>query len=346
MTERAADHTPTPRATTSDNGIFLWMTWQAMRQAGLDCAAIFGSVNMPDAPPDQNQRRENSTQHRFWRAAERVSGDPDIGLHIGGLMPPFRGQVLEYIFLSSPDFGEGLRRAIRYQRLLTDAMQVSLHVEGDVAVIRGLVHPVRHYLECAIAIFLQFFGHVTDGEFQPSEIWLPYGHGASAADYQRVYHCPVRLGMGEGVVCFDAALLGRPSPAAEPQLLAMHETLASRRLADLTRQELVMRVERELGGLLESGEVSLDAVAARLGRNPRTLRADLTLAGTRFNDLVASYRERLARRLLARTQEPIDQIVYLTGFSEPSAFTRAFKRWTGETPIAYRQRKQAASHDD
>ncbi|MFX6645063.1 helix-turn-helix transcriptional regulator, partial [Acinetobacter baumannii] len=72
----------------------------------------------------------------------------------------------------------------------------------------------------------------------------------------------------------------------------------------------------------------------------------LTLAGTRFNDLVARYRERLARRLLARTQEPIDQIVYLTGFSEPSAFTRAFKRWTGETPTAYRQRRQAVGQED
>lgn len=334
-----------PASPASDNGVFLWMTWQALRQAGLDSAAIFASVNMPDVPPDQHQRRDNSTQGRFWAAAERVSGDPDIGLRVGGLMPPFRGQVLEYLFLSSPDFGEGLRRAIRYQRLLTDALRMELRIEGEVAIISGLEHPVRHYLECATSIFLRFFRHVTDGEFQPREIWFRHEQGASAAGYERVYRCPVRLGMPEGCMRFDAALLSRPSPAAAPQLLAVHEALAGRHLADLERQELVSRVERELGGLLEAGEVSLEVVAERLRRNPRSLRADLAQAGTSFNGLVAGYRERLARRLLARTAEPIDQIVYLTGFSEPSAFTRAFKRWTGETPTAYRARKQAAPAD-
>ncbi|HET8730688.1 MAG TPA: AraC family transcriptional regulator [Moraxellaceae bacterium] len=321
--------------------MFLWMTWQAMQRAGLDSAAIFASVNLPDEPPDPQARRENSTQQRFWRAAERISGDPDIGLHTGALMPPFRGQVMEYLFLSSPTFGEGLARALRYHRLLTDALSFTLRVEGNVAVLEGFAHPVRHYLECALCIFLQFWRHVTDGDFHASEIWLPYADGAAPADYERIYGCPVRLGMPHGAILFDAALLARPSPAAEPQLLAMHEALAAQRLADLERLDLVSRIERELGGLLEAGEVTLERVAERLGRNPRTLRHDLATAGTSFNDVVARYRERLARRLLARTQESMDQIVYLTGFSEQSAFTRAFKRWTGETPTDYRRRKQA-----
>lgn len=330
-----------PDIPASDAGIFLWMTWQAMQRAGLDCAAIFASVNLPDAAPDPQARRENSTQQRFWNAAERISGDADIGLHVGSLMPPFRGQVLEYLFLSSPTFGDGLNRASHYHRLLTDALRLELAEEDGVAVLQGFTHPVRHYLECAVSIFLQFLRHVTEGEFSPLEIWLPHEKGATAADYEKIYGCPVQLGMPQGAIRFDARLLQRPSPAAEPQLLAMHETLATQRLADLERRDLVRRIERELGGLLERGDVALETVAARLGRNPRSLRADLALAGSNFNEVVARYRERLARRLLTRTAEPLDQIVYLTGFSEPSAFTRAFKRWTGETPTDYRRRTQA-----
>ena len=329
------------RAPASDAGIFLWMTYQAMQQAGLDCAEIFASVNLPDEPPDPAARRDNAPQHRFWAAAERVSGDPDIGLHIGHRMPVFRGQVLEYLFLSSPTFGEGLERAIRYHRLATDAMTLTLRREGDMALLSGVSHPVRHYLENAVCILLGVLRHVSDGEFAPTEIRLPHQEGAAQAAYRRVYGCPVQLGAAEGAICFPAALLQRPSAAAEPHLLQAHEALAAQRLGDLARRDLITRIEKQLGDLLEGGTVSLEEVARRLGRNPRTLRAELTRVDSNFNDVVARYRERLARRLLARTAESIDQIVYLTGFSEPSAFTRAFKRWTGETPTEYRRRTQA-----
>ncbi len=321
------------------------MTYQAMSKAGLDCAAIFGSVGMPDEPPDQSLRRINSPQQRFWEAAERVSGDRDIGLRIGGMLPPWRGQVLEYLFLSSPTFGAGLERALRYSRLMTDAMQFQLRIDGDRAILSGLHHPVRHYLECATCIILRFLRQVSDGEFQPEHIQFEHTQGASASLYESVYRSPVILGANEGAIVFPAALLARPSPAAEPELLAVHEQLAQKKLADLARDDFLMTLERELGSLLERGEASLDALASRVGRKPRALRAELSQAGTSFSQLLSGYRERLSRRLLARTLEPIDQILFLTGFSEPAAFTRAFKRWTGETPSAYRKRKQRENPD-
>ncbi|MDU6285737.1 MAG: AraC family transcriptional regulator, partial [Acinetobacter sp.] len=80
---------------SSDAGIFLWMTYQTMQQMGLDAASIFASVNLPNQPPDKNIRRDNSTQHRFGTAAEEISEDPDIGLHVGSQMPAFRGLVIE-----------------------------------------------------------------------------------------------------------------------------------------------------------------------------------------------------------------------------------------------------------
>ena len=118
-----------------------------------------------------------------------------------------------------------------------------------------------------------------------------------------------------------------------------HEQLASEQVARLEKQDLVAQVNRLIGELLESGHANLEEVAERLGIKARQLRTRLADAGTNFNQLVADYRCRLAKRLLAGTEESIDEIVYLTGFSEPSTFYRAFKRWVGMTPIEYRKLK-------
>ncbi|OBY75781.1 AraC family transcriptional regulator [Acinetobacter gyllenbergii] len=327
---------------TSDAGIFLWMVYQTMQKMDLDAAAIFASVHLPDQPPDKFVRRDNATQQRFWQAAEEISQDADIGLHIGANVPPFRGQVIEYLFLSSPTFGEGLKRTIRYQALLTDAMSFKLRINEDNTVyISGLNHPIRHYLECAIGILLNFFKYISDGTFRPTEIGLPYLNGAHQEKYQKIWGCPVRLGQSNGYICFDETQLTIPSAAHEPELLKVHEHHAASQLELLNKHQLINEIEKILAsGLLESGEFDQNIIAEHLGRSARSLRADLQLLNTSYEKIIAHYRERLARRLLSQTEESIDQIVYLTGFSEPSAFSRAFKRWTGETPTAYRQRKQ------
>ena len=65
---------------------------------GFRCRINFASVNLPNQPPDKTIRRDNSTQYRFWNAAEIISKDQDIGLHVGSQMPVFRGLVIEYLF--------------------------------------------------------------------------------------------------------------------------------------------------------------------------------------------------------------------------------------------------------
>ena len=84
----------------------------------------------------------------------------------------------------------------------------------------------------------------------------------------------------------------------------------------------------------------METVAKRLNVAPRRLRSQLAEAGSSFNQVLADYRCRLAKRLLAHTSESIEQIVYLTGFSEPSTFYRAFKRWTNLTPLSIVKRNK------
>lgn len=324
-----------------DSGVLLRMAYQAMLEAGIDADAVLGKVGLQsDVLSNPELRTPHDAQEWFWQAVEEVSGDPHVGLHLGDYIPIFKGQVLEYLFLSSPSFGEGLKRALDYQRLLSDAVRGELVMDDDATVVlRHLFWSRRlyHFNECGMVGLIKFFRFVTDGAFEPLEIAFRHSPHADFAEYQRVFGCPIQFNHEYTGVRFDQRLLDLPSAHHEPELLRLHEQLASEQVARLEKQDLVVRANRLIAELLESGHANLEEVAQRLDMKPRQLRTRLADAGTNFNQLVAEYRCRLAKRLLAGTDESIDEIVYLTGFSEPSTFYRAFKRWVGMTPIEYRK---------
>lgn len=329
-----------------DAGVMLRLIYQAMKKKGIDTDAIFNRLGVDeDYVFTEQLRTPHSAQLYFWQVVEDVSGDPDIGLHLGQLLPAYKGQVLEYLFLSSPTFGEGLRRALNYQRLLSDAANTNFFIDGEQACMvldtaSEEVSRLKHFNECFVQGLMTFFRSITDERFAPSRVEFVHEREQGEAHVAEVLGCEVSFGAEENRLYFPASMLSHASPHAEPELLALHERFASEQVARLEKKDIVGQVERIVAELLDSGEVTLDAVAERLGIKPRTLRTRLTEAETSFNQVLADFRYRLARQLLATTDESIDEIVYLTGFSEPSTFYRAFKRWSGMTPIEYRKTAQ------
>jgi AraC-like DNA-binding protein len=334
-------------AERTDAHIFLRLAYQAMLNAGLPADDILIKAGIALSRLDESNlaRTPSHAQLAFWSAAEEISGDRHIGLHLGEHMPLYRGQVLEYLLTSSPTFGEGLHRAMNFHRLLSDALTGELVVDGDSCYLATITdrRASRHFTECLAAGMIKFFRFVTDGHFKPLAIHTEHSEGAPPAEYRRIYGCDVTLGCSEYRMYFNKDVLDYRIWQAEPRLLRLHEQIAQEQLAELQRFDLVSEVKRAIGETLESGDTSLESVAKRLDIPSRRLRSQLAEANTSFNQILADYRSRLARRLLARTSEPIEQIVYLTGFSEPSTFYRAFKRWTSETPVEYRKRKRQAA---
>ena len=320
-----------------DAGVMLRLIYQAMKRKGIDTDAIFARLGVDeDYVYTEQLRTPHSAQLYFWQVVEDVSGDSDAGLHLGQLLPAYKGQVLEYLFLSSPTFGEGLRRAQNYQRLLSDAANTDFFIEGDEACMvldaaSSEVSRLRHFNECFVQGLITFFRSITDDSFYPSRIEFEHQREHGQEHVIDVLGCDVIFGAKENRLYFPATLLSHAS---------LHERFASEQVARLEKKDIVGQVERIVAELLDSGEVTLDAVAERLGIKPRTLRTRLTEAETSFNQVLADFRYRLARQLLATTDESIDEIVYLTGFSEPSTFYRAFKRWSSMTPIEYRKTAQ------
>lgn len=334
-----------------DSGQLLQVVHTGMVKAGLDVTAIYTKLGYDAEKLDLRQMRtRHQMQALFWETVEAVTGDADIGLHLCPHLPVFRGEVLEYLLFSSPTFGEGARRALKYLRLVSDALNVRMVEDARgarVAVIGAAVDApqLRHTEICVVYELIKLSQSVTENQFRAQRVRLRCSRRAALKDYEQVFGCPVEFDGKESEIWFDPAVLAYRSPHWDPDLLQLHEDVATKRLATLKRADLIEQIRKIFAQRLELENFELVDVAKELGMPARRLRFELTRAGTSFSELLSNFRYALARRLLAKTEEPIENIVYLTGFSEPSTFYRAFKRWSGLTPVQFREQGRKPQPD-
>src|SRR5690554_8155387 len=228
-----------------DAGVMLRLIYEAMKTKGIDTDLIFSRLGVDaNYVYTEQLRTPHSAQMFFWQAVEEVSGDPDIGLHLGQVLPVYKGRVLEYLFLSSPTFGEGLRRAKNYQRLLSDAANTDFFVEGEEACMvldaaSEEVSRLRHFNECFVQGLITFFKSITDGRFYPSRIEFEHEREKGIDHVKEVLGCDVVFGARENRLYFPVEILSYASPHAEPELLALHERFASEQVARLEKKDIV-----------------------------------------------------------------------------------------------------------
>jgi AraC-like DNA-binding protein len=331
-----------------DSGQMLQIVHRGMVSAGLDVNALYERLGYDaEKLPLRELRTPHQMQAFFWKTLETFTGDPEIGLHLAPHLPPYRGEVLEYLMFSSPTLGEGARRAVKYLRLLSDALDIRFEQRpnGLCIVVTGTVGDMpesRHTEICVMYELIQMVRSLTENRYAPQRIRLRWSPLAPTGDYEAVFKCPVEFDADHTEVWFDSSLMDYRSPHGDPDLLRLHEEVAEKRLSAIKRDDLIDRIRALFSRKLELEQLELDDVAEELDMSPRRLRFELTRAGTSFSQLLADFRYALARKLLASTEEPIENIVYLTGFSEPSTFYRAFKRWSSMTPVQYREHKRAS----
>ena len=330
----------------TDSGTLVRLAYQGLRNLGVDADEVLKRAKLPpESLYEANLRTAFSAQPLFWQAAVELSGDPAIGLHLGEHSPVYRGQILEYLMLSSDTFGDGIQRITKYQRLISDALHCNLVVGDSACLVNQFAQPqyaTSHLAEAMVQGLINLFKSVTDNNFHPQSIAFRHRPNTSPEEYQRIFNCPVEFDAANFRLEFDPDILNYRSLHAEPELLNMQLQVADRSIALLDQQEMVADVRRQIAALLENEEPTLQTVACRIGTSERQLRHQLNSAGTSFQRILNDYRKDLACRLLSQTSEAISEIVYLTGFSEPSTFYRAFKRWQGITPVEYRQQFSTA----
>jgi AraC-like DNA-binding protein len=157
------------------------------------------------------------------------------------------------------------------------------------------------------------------------------------ADYERIFDCQLVFGSDRNALLLDPAFGLLKQPPRDGFVFSMLSERADGLLKALEAASSVRaRVESLLMPLLHTGEAGMDAIAARMGLSRRTLLRKLRAEGVSFETVLDELRFKLARHYLSDGKVSANETAYLVGFSEPAAFSRAFKRWTGTTPGAFR----------
>ena len=276
--------------------------------------------------------------------AADVVGDPCFGLHFAAAHAFETAGVFNYIVQNSPNVGTAIANGMRYLRLIVDAAELSLKFEGSRAhllyrVTDPSILPSRHYAELVIAYGLKGIRvMVDDAGWTPVEIWFRHVSPGDTSPHERLFGTTVRFEQREDALIFERALLSHPIRSADLQLLRILEEHAQEILAELPKiDDLVSRLEQFVVGALADDAASLSAAARALGMSTRTLQRRLQERGIVYARLVDEVRRRLSDKYLADGNLSLGEIAYLLGYSESSAFNRAYRRWTGRTPSAARR---------
>jgi AraC-like DNA-binding protein len=296
----------------------------------------------PSLVDEPEARLPHAIMIGVWEAAGRLTGDQDLALHAAEAIRPGDFGAIEYLARTSPTLGAGLARLARYYAVLNDGAEVVVEAQRDRAVwSHRLSYPgglPRQVPEYVIGCLLVVLRHATGVDWTPLEVRFPHQEPADTSAHRRLFRAPLRFGCerSELVIArssFDAPLLG-----ADPALQTLVEAQVAGLLGSLSPAEATTdTVRRLLAQELCDGEPTLERLAARLHMSARTLHRRLENEGTTFRCIVTDVRRELAERHLRERQLGVGEIAFLLGFSEPSAFHRAFKRWTGRPPRAYRQ---------
>ncbi|MDF3834701.1 AraC family transcriptional regulator [Cupriavidus basilensis] len=274
-----------------------------------------------------------------------AAGDALAGLHAGARFRPRHYAEMGYVVLTTPTVREAILQGIRYEVLANDIGRTRLHetAQGAWMTWEALHGPLsRHAHELHMATWICFARWLLgDGHFA-ERIEFPHAPppGGHADEYAQVFGCPVVFNAPRHAMHIAPALLARPSMQADAQMQAQMARIAQAQLRALEAGGTgeIAQARAFIGGALHRGEVPIAAVAAHLRLPVRTLQRRLQAQGLSYSALVDGVRRLKAEHYLADPAISLAQLAMLLGFSEQSAFSHAFKRWTQETPNAWRRR--------
>lgn len=310
---------------------------------GLERRKLLSSIGLREADiSDPDDRVPVIKAVRLLQLIANETEDVDIGLKLGQRIEVRQIGVVGYAMAHSDDLQSAIQRLVRFRKILNQRSEAEFRRDGDrwrlsfdtEPLIEGFRPPLDDYM-AAIVVAL---GELIGKKVEPAEASFCYDKPADTALHRELFGSSIRFGRPQQILAFWDRDIQTPLLHADPQLTGYLDELAEIRLDTLPKDDTVAaRVRRAIWPHLSEGQPSIGAIAADLAVSSRTLQRRLREEDTSYGEVVENLRREKAVLLLRDPHLAVYEIGYLLGYSDPSAFYRAFRRWHGESPSQHRQ---------
>jgi len=275
-------------------------------------------------------------QDRIWEDLCAASDDPLVGLRLGSALQVGHLDMVGALLMSCEHFGEALEALLEYYPIIAEGSEFQL--ERDAARVRLVYRPsyaVRREerVEAALASLVHLTRWITGERVMPTRLAFSHAARAEAARYGEILGCAMAFGAAENALYFTQADLDVPLIQANALMREHLRALADAQLQRLGAQSLAAQVQQLLRQQPRWGK---ERVAEQLALSGRHLNRKLADEGTSFKLLREQVLHGMAEQLL-RDSPRLAEVAERLGFSDESAFAKAFRRWSGMTPGQFRQ---------
>ena len=314
---------------------------KAIDQSGLDSRKIFIQAGLdPDKLTDANARYSFDGMTRLWKLAVEKTGDPCIGLKAAHYWHPTSMHALGYSWMASSTLMDALQRTVRYLQVVSTAANIKLEIFDDEVHLRFLgtaeESPAIEGMDAALAVIVDMCRTSYGEDFHPLSLSMTRPKPVCDADFKHFFKVPVNYSSSDNLISFSRKVLEKRLPTANAELARVNDQIVTDYLASLDKNDISAQVKSKIIELLPSGNISEDHIASSLNKSLRSLQRKLAEQGYSYKRLLEVTKQELAKQYVEDSKYSINEVTYLLGFTEPSNFSRAFKRWTGVSPSEYR----------
>lgn len=323
---------------------------RGLEDYGIDYCPLFREAGLdPDLLQDPNARYHYTHIAKLFHLAVDATGDECFGLKASRHWHPTTLHALGYAWLASHTLREALGRLERYLKIVSNVGKLYFLHDDDTYTVRfgellprfdGIEHPAQ--IDLAFAVLVRMCRVSCDDKFTPLRVEITHPEPDCHREQEAYYGCPVVFGAAHDQVVMDAASVEATLPTGNTELARVNDEIVTRYIAQMDREDIVTRVKVSITDNLPSGRVTEDQIAEQLNLSRRSLQRKLQEQSTSYRELLEETRKELASQYMADQSYSISEITYLLGFSDPSNFNRAFRRWKGVSPRAWRNRRHPA----